>query len=52
MAGQVEGQGSFQRREAREVPLDTGLMQLLERIIGAFDIPGVVLVVVELHDAP
>ena len=52
MAGQVEGQGPFQRREAREVPLDTGLMQLLERIIGAFDIPGVVLVVVELHDAP
>src|SRR2546426_7832415 len=52
MAGQVEGQGPFQRREAREVPLDTGLMQLLERIIGAFDIPCVVLVVVELHDAP
>jgi len=49
---QVEGQRLLERGQSGEVGLVTRLVELLERLVGAFHVGRVVLVVMKLHDAP
>ena len=51
VSGEVEGERSFHRRQPREVGLQARFVELIECVVGCFHIPGVMLVVVKLHDA-
>ncbi len=50
VARDVEGERLLESHDGAEVVLVAGGGQLLERLVGAGDVGGVVLVVVELHD--
>ncbi len=50
MAAKVEREGLLQARDGAEVVLVAGVGHLLERRVGAGDVGGVVLGVVQLHD--
>lgn len=50
VAGQVEGEVLLQQVDLAQVALLPGLRQLLQSVVGALDVGGVVLVVVQLHD--
>jgi hypothetical protein len=51
VSGQVEGQRPLERGQSSEVGLVTRFVELLERLVGAFHVGRVVLVVMQLHDA-
>jgi hypothetical protein len=48
--GEVEGERLLERADPGEVLLVARLAQPFERLVGALDVVGMVLVVVELHD--
>src|SRR5918996_110823 len=51
MPGDVEGEVLFEHRDSREVAGGTGRVDLLQGLVGAVHVGGMVLVVVQLHDA-
>ncbi|GAA3063919.1 hypothetical protein GCM10020000_54300 [Streptomyces olivoverticillatus] len=50
VAGEVEGQALLQAVDGAPLVLVAGLGELLQRVVGALDVSGVVLVVVQLDD--